>query len=104
MSQRIHSAESAQAKNPPSPGLLPLLPAELLGISDRTFRRWCQRFESSGEVSLLDRRLGRASGKRVPVDREQEVEALYRTRYSGFTAKHFHEHLVRDHNFNWGYT
>jgi hypothetical protein len=29
---------------------------------------------------------------------------LYRTRYSGFTAKHFHEHLVRDHNFNWGYT
>jgi hypothetical protein len=32
------------------------------------------------------------------------VEALYRTRYSGFTAKHFHEHLVRDHRFAWGYT
>jgi hypothetical protein len=29
---------------------------------------------------------------------------LYRTHYSGFTAKHFHEHLVRDHHFNWGYT
>jgi hypothetical protein len=29
---------------------------------------------------------------------------LYRTRYSGFTARHFHEHLVRNHNFNWGYT
>jgi len=78
--------------------------AELLGVSERTFRRWCLRFEDAGEAGLLDRRLGRASGKRVPVDREQEVEALYRSRYSGFSAKHFHEHLVRDHNFNWGYT
>jgi hypothetical protein len=32
------------------------------------------------------------------------VEALYRERYCGFTAKHFHEHLVRDHGFGWGYT
>ncbi len=78
--------------------------AELLGVSERTFRRWCQRYEEADEVGLLDRRLGRASGKRVPVDREQEVETLYRTRYSGFTARHFHEHLVRDHRFNWGYT
>jgi len=78
--------------------------AELLGVSERIFRRWCLRFEDAGEAGLLDRRLGRASGKRVPIDREQEVEALYRSRYSGFTAKHFHEHLIRDHNFNWGYT
>ena len=78
--------------------------AELLGVSERTFRRWCGRYEEGGEARLLDRRLGHASGKRVPVDREAEVEALYRTRYSGFTAKHFHEHLVRDHKFSWGYT
>jgi transposase len=78
--------------------------AELLGVSERTFRRWCQRFEDDGEAGLLDRRLGKASGKRVPLDREQEVETLYRTRYSGFTARHFHDHLVRDHHFNWGYT
>src|SRR6202050_178416 len=78
--------------------------AELLGVSERTFRRWTRRYEEAGEAGLLDRRLGRASGKRVPIDREQEVEALYRTRYSGFTAKHFHEHLARDHGFNWGYT
>ena len=32
------------------------------------------------------------------------MEALYRTRYAGFTAKHFHERLVKDHNFGWGYT
>ena len=35
---------------------------------------------------------------------EAEVERLYRTRYQGFTARHFHEHLVQDHRFRWGYT
>ena len=78
--------------------------AELLGVGERTFRRWRQRFEDDGEAGLLDRRLGKASGKRVPVDRADEVEALYRERYQGFTAKHFHEHLVARHNFSWGYT
>jgi transposase len=78
--------------------------AELLGMSERTFRRWSARYEEDGEMGLLDRRLGKASGKRVPVDREAEVEALYRSRYQGFTAKHFHEHLVKDHHFSWGYT
>jgi len=78
--------------------------AALLGVTERTFRRWCHRFEETGDAGLLDRRLGGASGKRVPVDRSDEVEVLYRMRYSGFTAKHFHEHLVRDHRFSWGYT
>jgi transposase len=78
--------------------------AALLGIGERTFRRWRERFEDDGEAGLLDRRLGKASGKRVPLDREAEVEALYRTRYAGFTAKHFHEHLVQRHGFAWGYT
>ena len=78
--------------------------AELLGVDERTFRRWRQRFEDDGEAGLLDRRLGKASGKRVPIDREHEVEALYRERYQGFTAKHFHEHLVAKHNFAWSYS
>ena len=77
---------------------------ELLGISERTFRRWCRRFEGEGEAGLLDRRLGHASPKRVPVADEQAIERLYRTRYRGFTARHFHEHLVRDHLCRWGYT
>ena len=78
--------------------------AELLGVSERTFRRWTRRYEEDGEAGLADRRLGKASGKRVPADRAEEVERLYRERYQGFTVKHFHEHLVRDHGFGWGYT
>ena len=78
--------------------------AELLGMGERTFRRWSRRYEEEGEAGLLDRRIGKASGKRVPVDRCEEVEALYRTRYQGFTARHFHEHLVREHRFAWSYS
>jgi transposase len=77
--------------------------AELLGIGERTFRRWCRRFEEEGEAGLLDRRIGKPSPKRVPRREAERVERLYRERYAGFTAKHFHEHLVRDHNFTWGY-
>ena len=73
-------------------------------MSERTFRRWSVRFEEEGEAGLLDRRVGRTSGKRVPAGWSAEVEALYHGRYKGFTAKHFHEHLVKDHHFNWSYT
>jgi len=78
--------------------------AELLGIGERTFRRWCRRYEAEGEAGLLDRRLGKPSPKRVPEREAEEVERLYRERYAGFTAKHFHEYLVREHSFDWGYS
>lgn len=78
--------------------------AELLGVSERTFRRWCGRHREGGAEALQDRRLGRAAGNRVPAADAEHVVALYRTNYAGFTAKHFHEHLVSDHGFRWGYT
>ena len=78
--------------------------AALLGIGERTFRRWRERFEADGEAGLLDRLPGRMSGKRVPAAREAEVEPLYRERYAGFTARHFHECPVQHRAFGWGYT
>lgn len=78
--------------------------AEVLGMSERTLRRWATRFEDEGEDGLHDRRLGRRSGRAVPDAAAEEVERLYRERYSGFTAKHFHEHLKASHGFRWGYT
>ena len=35
--------------------------AEILGVSERTFRRWRDRYEAEGAEGLYDRRLGRAS-------------------------------------------
>ena len=78
--------------------------AEILGMSERSFRRWRDRYEGEGAAGLLDRRLGKASARRVPVDQVHQVLTLYRERYSGFTAKHFHDKLRQHHGFGLGYT
>ncbi len=79
--------------------------AEILGVSERTFRRWRDRFEAEGAEGLYDRRLGRVSARRAPVDEVARVLALFDTRYWDFTAKHFHEKLVSEHggarSYNW---
>jgi transposase len=78
--------------------------AEILGMSERTFRRWRDRYQADGLEGLADRRLGKASARRVPVDQVQDVLTLYRERYRGFTAKHFHDKLRQHHGFTLGYT
>src|SRR5712691_10079460 len=77
---------------------------ELLGMSERQFRRYRERYEEDGLEGLLDRRLGKPSPKRVPAGDRRLMLELYRGCYRGWNVKHFHEHLVRDHNFQWGYT
>ena len=78
--------------------------AELLGMSERHFRRVRDRYEADGAEGLIDRRRGRASGRRAPVDRIEWVLEQYRTRYFDFTPKHFHERLAAEHGFPLGYT
>ena len=77
---------------------------EVLGMSERHFRRLRDRYEAEGAEGLVDRRLGRASVHRAPVDRIEWVIEEYRTHYRDFTVKHFHEHLERRHDFEYGYT
>jgi len=77
--------------------------ASILVISARSFQRWRDRFEDDGAEGLYDRRLGRLSDRRVPVDTVMEVLDLFDTRYWDFTAKHFHEQLVSKHGFGHSY-
>ena len=77
--------------------------AEVLGVSERTFRRWRDRYEAEGADGLYDRRLGRLPARRAPVDEVARVLELFDTRYWDFTAKHFHEKLVADHGFKRSY-
>jgi transposase len=77
---------------------------ELLGMSERQFRRYRERFEEEGEAGLIDRRLGKPSPRRIAAAEIDRLLELYRTVYRGWNVKHFHEHLVRDHKFSWGYT
>lgn len=77
---------------------------ELLGMSERQFRRYRDRYEEDGVEGLVDRRLGKPSSKRVPATERERMLALYREVYRGWNVQHFHEHLRRDHGFRWGYT
>ena len=77
--------------------------AELLGISERTLRRWRERHRDSGLEGLADRRLA-PSLRRAPVAEIERMLGLYRDIYRGFTVKHFHEQLVKRHSYVLGYT
>jgi transposase len=77
--------------------------AELLGVCERTFRRWRDRHREEGETGLLDLRL-RPSPRRAPVAEIERMLGLYRDLYRGFTVKHFHEQLGKRHNYKLGYT
>ena len=54
--------------------------AEILGISDRSMRRWKGRYEEYGYDGLFDRRKGKPSPKRVPLQQVEEVLRLYQDR------------------------
>jgi len=77
---------------------------ELLGMSGRNFRRLCVRYEEDGVEGLRDRRIGKRSPHRAPERELERMQELYRERYSDFTVKHFHEQLVRRHNYKLCYT
>jgi transposase len=78
--------------------------AEMLGMGERTFRRWRDRLRDEGPDGLLDRRLGKPSPRRAGVAEMARMLELYRGSYADFTVKHFHEQLVRRHGYKLGYT
>jgi transposase len=78
--------------------------AEILGISDRSMRRWRERYQKQGYDGLLERRRGKPSGKRVAVEVLEEVLRLYQERYFDFNVRHFHEKLREEHGIKLSYT
>jgi transposase len=77
---------------------------EMLGISERTLRRWQVRYREEGEAGLRDRRVGQPSPRRADPGEIARATALYAEMYDGFTARHFHEKLVERHGYRLGYT
>ena len=56
----------------------------LLGVCERTFRRYVDRYEEEGLDGLVDKRLGQVSARRAPVDEVLRTEALY---HEGWNVK-----------------
>jgi len=78
--------------------------AEILGLSERSMRRWRERYEEFGYDGLFDRRQGKPSPKRVPVAVVEQVLGLYRDRYFDLNVRHFHEKLHTEHGVDLSYT
>jgi transposase len=78
--------------------------AEIIGVSDRTMRRWRERYQQGGYDGLCDRRKRRPSPKRVPLQTAEKVLQLYREQYFDFNVRHFHEKLVDEHGIHISYT
>jgi len=78
--------------------------AESLGVSARTVRRVCWRYEHAGYDGLLDRRRRIPSPRRVPVPELQRILRLYRERYLGFNVRHFCQLARREHQLTFSYT
>jgi transposase len=78
--------------------------AEIIGVTDRTMRRWRERLERDGYSGLVDRRKAKPSDKRVPVAKVEEVLRLYREEYFDLNMRHFHEKLKEKHEIELSYT
>lgn len=78
--------------------------AEIIGVTDRTMRRWRERLETDGYSGLVDRRKARPSDKRVPLAKVEEVLRLYREEYFDLNMRHFHEKLTEKHDIKLSYT
>ena len=78
--------------------------ARLLGITDRTFRRYLLKYEEEGLSGLIDKRLEQISHRRAPVDEVITLTTLYKGRYSGWNVKHFYSFYKNNHSGLRSYT
>ncbi|UZN50297.1 helix-turn-helix domain-containing protein [Cupriavidus cauae] len=78
--------------------------ARLLGMCERSFRRYLVRFESEGLDGLIDRRLEQVSNRRAPVDEVVALTDRYRSRHRGWNVRHFHAWYRREggtRSYSW---
>lgn len=78
--------------------------ARLLGVSDRTFRRYLSSYEEEGIDGLIDKRINQISFRRAPVDEVIALTTLYQRHYFGWNIKHFFHFYKHKHTGQRSYT
>jgi transposase len=63
--------------------------ARLLGVCERSFRRYINRYEERGLEGLADKRLEQMSHRKAPVDEVMALMDRYKSHYHGWNVKHF---------------
>jgi transposase len=78
--------------------------ARLLGVCERTFRRYVDRYEEEGVDGLIDKRLEQVSQRKAPVHEVMALVDRYRGRHQGWNVKQFHAWYKRDggrRSYSW---
>lgn len=78
--------------------------ASVLGVVDRSFRRYLVKYEREGIAGLMDHRLDRLSNRAAPVDEVMALTERYRKAHQGWNVKHFHSWYRRDggvRSYSW---
>jgi hypothetical protein len=78
--------------------------AEIAGMSVRNMQRKRQVYQDYGYNGLFDRRRGKNSSHRVPMQTAEKVLALYQDKYPDFNVRHFHEKLKESENIELSYS
>jgi transposase len=55
--------------------------ARILGVCDRTFRRYIGRYEDDGIGGLIDKRISQVSHRRTPVDEVMGLNERYSRKF-----------------------
>lgn len=76
----------------------------LLGVSDRTFRRYLVEYQAERLQGLVDARWSQISHRKAPVDEVMALTELYKAKYFGWNVKHFFSFYKRIHQGARGYT
>jgi len=77
--------------------------ARILGVSDRTFRRYIASYCEEGLEGLSDHRLGQ-SQRQASVYEVMSLCELYKTRYTNWNVRHFFSFYRREHKGGRSYT
>jgi transposase len=78
--------------------------ARLLGVGERSFRRYLSRYEADGLEGLIDHRLAQLSNRAAPVDEVMALTERYRDTHRGWNVRHFHSWYRRDggtRSYSW---
>lgn len=70
--------------------------ARMLCVSDRTFRRYIDRYNEAGLDGLVDKRLTQASARKAPVDEVMALVERYQSQHRGWNVRHFHSWYQRE--------
>lgn len=78
--------------------------ARMLGVTERSFRRYINRYHENGLEGLLDKRITQTSARKAPVDEVMALVDRYKSRYDGWSVKHYYSWYRRtggQRSYSW---